>query len=166
MNKGWYFVGGFIGAGILAYMLFKDFDYSKQFEITFSGHYLKFNLFNPAELEIYLKIKNKLPVDLTINGYSFDIYINDNLVKNVNSTQKQTLVSGKETQVVISTTFSPIKLAKGVFSRETIKNIISNPTKNYVAIKGMLNLNAVGFDFQNIQVDSKISLSDFINQPE
>jgi len=166
MNKGWYFIGGFIGAGILAYLLLKDLDYSKQFDVKVSGHYLKLNLLKPSELEVYLNIKNKLPVSLTISGYDLDIYLNENLVKNLNSALKQTLVKGEESKIVISTSFSPLKLGKNLFNKEAIKDILSNPTKNYIQIKGKLNINAVGFDFNNIEVDSKISLSDFISEPQ
>jgi hypothetical protein len=163
MSKVWYFVGGLIGAGVLGYFWFKNYSFSDKFLVKANGHYLKFNLFAPAQLEIYLDITSKLPVDVTIKGYNLDLFINENMIKNVESSQNQKLVKNEASRIVISTTFSPLKLTKNVANISILKEIISKPLQNYVQIKGSIDVEAVGLNFNKLPIDIKITLADFLN---
>lgn len=163
MSKVWYFVGGLFGAGVLGYIWYKNYSLADKFLVKANGHYLKFNLFAPAQLEIYLDVTSKLPVDVTIKGYTLDLFINENMIKTVESNQSQKLVKDQASRLVISTTFSPLKLTKNVANLSILKDIISKPLQNYVQIKGSIDVEVVGMNFNKIPLDIKLTLADFLN---
>jgi hypothetical protein len=44
-----------------------------------------------------------------------------------------------------------------------LKDIISKPLQNYVQIKGSIDVEVVGMNFNKIPLDIKLTLADFLN---
>lgn len=149
-----------LGAAVGGYLLWRNYSFSDKFEWEVQGHYLKFNLFRPAQVEVYVDIVSKLPVDVTITGYNFDILINGNQIITITSNQRQLLKSGQTSRLVLRSEFSPLKLTGNVFNISLLKSIIDNKKQSTLTTVGAVDIEAVGLSVKQIPVDETLTFEE------
>ena len=113
-----------------------------------------------VDMEIYIKIHDPLKVDVDINGYNFNVSVNDIKVANIKTKQKQKITGGGNTTLTI-----PVKIdlqyVNKVLNNDSILTYFAYQQwdKIKIGIDGSINGGIIGI-FVNKKISTSMTLAD------
>lgn len=113
-------------------------------------------------IAVTLNITNTSDIDIHINGYKLDIYINGTFVAPILSKQKQTIKAAAVSPISFNVYFSPDNLKTQGITINTILTSLANIASMKIKIDGYLSVGILGIDISNYPVQLEETLSDLV----
>lgn len=149
-------ISGFISLILLSAGAYVWYQWNKiqQYTITYGGQNLKAFSTDRIIADIYMNIINPSDVDLSIDGYDVDLYVNGSYTSKLISHEKQVIRAKSTTKFAVSLDFNPTEVLGQSLNVTFLKNLIKNRSKIEIRLKGEAKI----FGLFNIPVDITTSL--------
>lgn len=147
-----------VGTGVY---LAKQFKLLKDSCWAFSGALIKSLSLSKVELTIMLKILNRSAIDILVRSQKYNIYIGDILVSKIARTVPITIKGKSSQSLSLDVMFVPKDLLKAGW--QSITDIINQPKKIMITIKGELSLKSGLIAFKTVNIETKMSLQEMID---
>ena len=134
----------------------------KRMQVGFSGAKIKNLSLSSITIELGLKFTNLSSLDITIQSYNFDVYINEKNIMKITPPPPFVIAGNAESITKVDVTFEPKSTLKNLFSGDIISALLFDYSKVIIQIKGPITLSAGGVTVSNYQIDQSQSLSDLI----
>ncbi len=114
-------------------------------------------------IDFAIDFKNNSDISATLDGYKFDVLINNIKVGDVSSNKDTPLAANSMTTVMVPINVNPSALlSKKLINADTVKNIISDKSKVIMTIKGVMSGGAVGLKIKDMPIEISMSLAEML----
>ena len=114
-------------------------------------------------IDFAIDFKNSSDITATLDGYKFEVIINNIKVGEVSSTKGFYLTANTITTIVVPINVNPSALlSKKLINADTIKNIISDKSKVNLTIKGSVTGGAIGLQIKDMPIEFSMSLAEIM----
>jgi LEA14-like dessication related protein len=127
---------------------------------TFAGGVLKKAGFNSSLVTLYLRVKNRSDIDITILSQSYDVFINDVYVTNVRNENKSLLKAGNTSVLELDIAFSPSALLKA--GLQNAESLLYSKENLMFTIKTKISAGSQFVFVNNIAFETKMSLAEYL----
>lgn len=151
--------------GYLAYRWWENYSFSDKFDIKLIGQKIRVVQLTNIEIEMFLDVYSRLPVNVVIDSYDLNVLINNEQIVNIKSDVPQPLLSETNNRIVLRKIFSPLnRQGKGIAVGQFMKNILKSNVNTIVNVKGEISLStpAGGIEIKNLPVDATATLGEFL----
>jgi LEA14-like dessication related protein len=135
-------IGIMSGLSALVFGLYKFYSYQISQALTYCYKLtrLKFNKIdtNRINLDLFLKVRNNSDFIVDLNGYSFEISINEKVVGKAESTMPVTVKNNGVTELGVNLNFDPIQMFDLAYVIKLISYALDDKTKFIIKVKGVL----------------------------
>ena len=155
----WWIVG-ITGAATLAVVgvkLYKQFSLLADTCVKFTGYKLVSLTRDKVQFTLNFALKNLSDIALTVNGYSFDVFINNIEVSTVSSANVVQLPANGEATLSATIAFNPSNLNSTLFS-----SILLNFNQSVIRLKGTVAVKAVGISANKLPVDMSSKFTEML----
>ncbi len=150
---------------VAGYFAKKQFDKVMKYCYNYNIKQSKINKISSSiiDIDFALDFKNNSDLEAQIDGYNFDILLNDVKISHVSSSAPVKIKSKAFTTITI-----PIKvnvtslLSKNLLNLETAKNLISDRSKIMIGIKGVVSAGALGLKVKDMPIEISMSLTEMM----
>ncbi len=148
---------------IAGYFAKKQFDKAMKYCYNYNIKRSKVNKISQSLIDIDFAVdfKNNSDIDAQIDGYSFDVLLNDNKISEVKSSSKVNIKANAFTTIMI-----PIKIDLGGMNGISLPNILTylatDRSKIIIKIKGSVSGGALGIKLTNMPVELSMSLKEIM----
>lgn len=161
MKKALIIGGILIGVGALAWYIKRQANLLKDFCFNFVGYKIINLNRDRITIELKLDIKNKSDIDVTINGYNFDIFMNGAYVSKVLSKKVQKIAKHGFSILNLTVDIEP-KKNKSLANWDFLSRVLLDVNNIKVKIKGDLSATALGINAKNVPVDLEMKLKEML----
>ncbi len=115
------------------------------------------------DIDFAVDFKNNSDIEAQIDGYTFDVLLNNVRVSEVTSGNKEIIKASDFTTIIV-----PIKLnlsnllSKKLINQDFVKNIIFDKSKIMVGIKGFVSGGALGVKLKDMEIEISYSLAELL----
>lgn len=148
-----------VGGYFAKKQLDKAMKYCYKYDISKS----KINKVSAKEINIDFAIdfKNNSDIEAQINGYTFDVVINDLKVSKLSSKAKISIKPASFTTIIV-----PIKLdlsgLNGISLGPIIKYMVTDRSKVMITVKGVVSGGALGINIDDMPIEISMSLAEIM----
>lgn len=121
----------------------------QQYTVTYGGQKLFSATADRVVADIYLNVTNPSDVDLTIDGYAVDMYVNGSFTGKLTSNVKQLIKAKSNSKFTVSLDFNPTQVLGQSVNITFLRNLIKNRSGIEIKLKGEVKI----FGFFNLPVD-------------
>lgn len=155
----------FLAGALLTYAgvyFYRQAQLLQKMQVGFSGGKIKSLSLSSITLELGLKFSNVSDIDITIQTYAFDVYINGKAIMKIIAPPPFIITGGTDTTTMVDVTFEPKSTLANLFSGDVITALLFDYSKVIVQIKGPITLSSAGITVDKYQIDQSQTLADLI----
>lgn len=153
---------GIIGiVGGLAWYLHRQANLLMQYCFNFTGYQIIELNRSKIQIEVKLQIKNRSDLDITIQGYEFDVYLNGAYVSKINSKKNQKVAKNSFSILSLLINVEPAK-NKDLANWDFLSRLLLDYKNIKVKIKGSVSATALGISAKDVPVDLEMKLKEML----
>lgn len=166
MKKGYVLYGLAAVIGVFGWYLWSQYKKAMDFCYQVVGHKVTKLGLSQIVIELYLRLKNKSNIDLTIKSYDINVSINGKHVSTLKSDKPQYIKPKDYTLLTLNVSFNPADVLKNVFN-SGIVGIGLDKSKIMVRMYGKITASHANLiEIKDFELDQTMPLSEMIEPKE
>jgi LEA14-like dessication related protein len=160
MNQKWIVIGSLLAVGGFLFWHFRNqARLLSEYTVKFSTTRIKRFSFEQAIVEVDLLVANKSDIDIVIESYEIDAYINNVYITKVVSKIPQKLNAKSESFLTLVLDFNPKMVLKSAINIDFAKGVMLDKSNVTISLRGKVTISHKGIKIRDlpINVDEKLS---------
>lgn len=161
MKKALIIGGVVIGLGALAWYIYRQANLLLNFCFNFVGYKIHTLNRDKISIELKLSIKNRSGLDVTIDSYNFDVFMNGAFVTKIRSNKNQVIAKHSFSVLSLMVDVEP-KKNKDLANWDFLSRVLFDVNNIKFKITGTVSAKALGISASNVPVDIEMKLKEML----